>query len=224
MNPAVVTAPSPVLYRVGPRAAPVAFRPPRNPALHRFDDPEALFSILYAAETRRACFLEILAGQRPDLRVLAALAAFDKNEDLFEVDTEVPGFDPTQGKVPKDWPTSRAVSSFTVDSGRFLDLRKLVTRQVVRRLAAPLLVMFDVSDYDTGNAMSILRPISQAIARWAYEEAYQGIIYPSRIEPEQSCWAIFNTAAPVNISAQVISPTDTDLVAVMQDFGLVWDD
>ena len=50
----------------------------------RWDDPEGEYRVLYAASTRLSAYLETLAPFRPDPEVLAAVDAFDvdENEDL----------------------------------------------------------------------------------------------------------------------------------------------
>ncbi len=218
MNPVVVGAPSPALYRVGRQSSPAAFpATPHNPALGRFDDPEFQFRVLYAAETRRACFLETLAKYRPDVELFAMLSEMPEG-------TGVPGMDGEHGVVPRDWPDSRALATFVVEQGAtFLDLTALATREALRPKMVALLQALGRRDFDTSDALSNERILTQAVARWAFEEGHRGIRYSSRLEPTQNCWALFEGVNIANGAVQLIAHSDPDLLAVMRDFNLVWE-
>src|SRR3954451_14676617 len=64
------TPPGP-LHRVGRAPDPLAWPEWQFVGGGRFDDPNHQFRVLYLAESRVACFVELLAGFRLDLDLLA---------------------------------------------------------------------------------------------------------------------------------------------------------
>jgi len=62
---------------------------------------------------------------------------------------------------------------------------------------------------------------TQAVAAWAYESGYHGIVYASRFGASFECWAIFDSASIESVGSVVpISLDDTDLQAVARVFAL----
>jgi hypothetical protein len=206
---------SPRLYRIG--RAPDPFAPPpfddgKNSG-NRFDDPAGEFWVMYAAEQRRGCFAETLARFHPDLQLIAALKRLpdgDAGDDT-----------PPAGVVPDDWHLKRLVGEFRVaPRQRWLDLRELEIREMVRWELAPTWVEMGLDDFDLSDALTRRRDITQAIARWAYEQGYQGIIYPSRLDNAFDCWAIFEGAHFEVIGSRSIARNDEDLAAIAQVYKL----
>ena len=85
------------VYRLGRR--PDAWQPPNWFLAHsdgtfgnRFDDPEGYYRVLYASSQRLACFVETLARFRPDLSLLAELAAIEGADDFLPL-----------GMLPREW-------------------------------------------------------------------------------------------------------------------------
>jgi hypothetical protein len=72
---ALATPPANPLYRVARAPDPLAWPDRRFIGGSRFDDPDHHFRVLYLAERRVGCFIESLAGLRPDLDLLARLAS-----------------------------------------------------------------------------------------------------------------------------------------------------
>jgi hypothetical protein len=168
--PPVVTAEAPPagLYRIGRWPEPLAWPPwSQVRSLHRFDDPERRFRVLYTAEQRLTCYLETLAALRPSGEVLAVLANLppgDRGDDL-----------PLTSAITADWRAARCIGHLLLDAGqRWLDLRSRLTRERVRWALATTLVTLSYGDFDAGIAMTQDRQLTQALARWAHEQGYQG--------------------------------------------------
>lgn len=205
----------PLLYRIG--RAPDPFAPPpfddgKNSG-NRYDDPAGEFWVMYAAEQRRGCFAETLARFRVDLALIADL------NDLPDGDH---GDDtPITGVVPDDWHLKRLMGTFRIAGGqRWLDLRRIEVRELVRRDLAAFWAEKGLDDFDMSDTLTRRRDITQAIARWANEHDYQGITYPSRLDSAFDCWAIFEGAAFEIIESTSIARDDEDLVAITEIFGL----
>jgi hypothetical protein len=61
-------------------------------------------------------------------------------------------------------------------------------------LAQPLLDR-GLGDLDLGGVVGPKRQLTQAIARWAYDHGYAGLVYSSRFDAALTSWAIFEGAA-----------------------------
>ena len=203
--------PAGVLYRIGRLPDPLAWPPRELTGEGRFDDPRHAFRVLYATGRRRAAFVETLARFRPSLEALARLRQIEGGP--------APGAAP----VPADWYRKRAVARLRLRlRQRWLDLRAPETREELRRELAATLVDLGLTDLDLAAVVGPLRPLSQAVARWAYEQDYGGLAYTSRLDVRLFCWAIFEGAGfePVG-TPEPIAPHDPDLVTVARLFGLV---
>lgn len=208
-----VGAPAGVLYRIGYASDPLAWPPWEYVGVGRFDDYRRQFRVLYVSEQRRACFLEGLAQFRPDPEALTRLSQVSGTDEPIAPAT-----------VPPDWYRKRAVGTLVIHStqGRWLDLRQLETREALRTELAQKLVELGLEDLDVSDVRSRNRELTQAIARWAYEQGYQGIVYKSRFDDSLDCWAIFEGAL-VGAAAppEPISRDDPDLRVAAQAFGIV---
>lgn len=176
----------------------------------RFDDPQREFRVLYAGQ-RRACFLETLAAFRPSVQALAALQQVTGSQEPMP-----------RGVVPADWYQKRAVARLRLRPGqRWLDLRATETREALRSELADTLLELGLADLDLSGVLGPRRSLTQAIARWAYEHGYAGIVYRSRFNDALSLWAIFEGAAfdPVGVPEPIV-PDAPDLVATARLFGL----
>ncbi len=206
-------APVVPLFRVSRYPDPLAWPLPEHSGLNRFDDREGRFQVLYAAEQRVACFIETLAYLRPSVRALTLARALPSDPEAS------PGV--AVGVVPSDWLETRRIGSFTVADGqRWLDLRSLATRRLLREELAGRWLAFDLDDFDLGDLLTRRRDISQTIAGWAFDRGYQGIVYPSRFDARLSCWAIFSGAEITPLANEVIAADDPDLLAALQALGL----
>ena len=186
MTPSLVSARAAVpLVRVGLHPKAGQF-PDRKylalPAHFRFDEPLRRCSVLYAAQRRRGALLEILAQFRPALGYLA--------------ERKRRGLPPeAANSVHISWFEARETAHLRVRSKLpFFDLRTPESRETVREELAPFLRKHRLKDFDTSSALSSQRKLSQAIAGWAYDNGWGGIIFSSRLDPQETCWAIFERA------------------------------
>ncbi len=199
-----------VLYRIGRLPDPLAWPPPEFIGGGRFDDPQGEFRVLYSGQ-RRACFLETLALFRPSVEALAALQQVKGSLEPLP-----------RGVVPADWYQKRAVARLRLGRGQqWLDLRAMETREALRTELAATLLALGLADLDLSGVLGPRRRLTQAIARWAHENGYSGIVYSSRFDAALSLWAIFEGAAfePVGVPDPIV-PDDPDLVAAARLFGL----
>jgi hypothetical protein len=211
MPVALATPPLGPLYRVAHAPDPLAWPDWRFIGGSRFDDPQDRFRVLYFAEQRVGCFVESLARFRPDLRLLARLAAVTGTTAPLPVPV-----------VPADWYTRRRVGTLRLLPGqRWLDLRSPDTLQALRSEMASTLVNLGLPDFDVSAARGPSRDLTRQIARWAHERDFRGIAYRSRFADDLDCWAIFEGAATTPAGpAEAIAPNDVDLHAVAQLLGL----
>ncbi len=210
-----IEAPEPrgTLYRVGWAPDPLACPPWEYVGGERYDDPRGEYRVLYTGAPRRVAFLETLAQFRADPALLTAERAAGSAD---EAETEPADL------VPQWWLDQHLVRRLRLAPGqRWLDLRKLRARQVLRSEFAAELVSLGLDDLDASTVTGPYRGLTQAISRWAYDLGYQGLAFPSRHEPRYSNWAIFEGAAfePVGES-KPISRRDRSLTYVLQQFGL----
>lgn len=195
-------------YRIGRYPDPLALPPFEAIGHNRFDDPRGEFRVLYAAEQRLACFVETLAPFRPDIELLTQLLQMPPGDRRNDV--------PEAGLIPAEWRETRRSGSFRLAPGqRWLDLRLLETREALRQRLAATLQRLGYRDFDMSDILSRDRRLTQAIARWASEEDYQGIVYTSRFDPALDCWAIFEGADYSAFEIAPIAHNDGDLLRAM---------
>jgi len=210
---AVVQAvpPTAPLYRVGRKPDPRAFPPRHVVGGNRFDDPLGGFRVLYAGETRLACFVETLAPLRPSVADIAALSA-----------AAGVAIRPSR-QIPADWRSARRIARLELFSGhRWLDLRAPETCEVLRTELAGVLLRLGMTDFDVSGARGPSRELTQRIARWAFDWGFAGIAYRSRFDDRLDCWAIFDGGyfAPVG-SPTPIRRDNPELRTAAQRLGLV---
>jgi hypothetical protein len=155
----------------------------------RFADPEpdAQYRIRYVALTSYGSYVEALQKYRPDLTVLAAIAAVTHATD------------PVQGPaIPADFFAKHALASANLlvpaDQGLF----DLVTGEGMARAhgaiaAASRASGFAFTDYDASTLLSATpRKFTQALSRVVFEyNQFNGIAYRSRFDPDAICLALF---------------------------------
>lgn len=203
--------PPEVLYRIARLPDPLAWPPAELVGAGRFDDPRHAFRVLYAAAQRRAAFVETVARFRPSLETLAGLRKIEGD------------LEPSLTRVPPDWYQKRAVVRLRLrPRQRWLDLRAPETWEVLRRALAATLIELNLGDLDLAAVVGPIRPLTQAVARWAHEHGYAGLVYTSRFDARLTCWAVFEGAGfdPVG-TPEPIAPDDPDLVSTARLFGLV---
>lgn len=215
MQPSIVESPTETLYRIGYPPDPLAWPPPAYRGRGRFDDPENEFGVIYAAATRRCCFLETLDTFRPDRALLQRLLAMGPSS-----------FTPQSGLVPDSY-FDRLLAPLSLRPGlRWLDARLSAPQTAVALSHDPAIAkVLPGLGYGTrfkpGDLVSSDRALTQMLARWVFEQGLAGIAYSCSHDPSLDCWAIFEgphfqpAGAP-----QPISRTDPDLIAVAQLFEL----
>lgn len=199
------------------RAAPESGHPP-----NRWDDPDRLYAVLYAASTKRAAFVEVLARFRKDLQTIAGL-------EEVKPDGDDPDLRP--GEVPKEWASNRAMGC-AVLQGEFCDVGASKTLAHLRTALAATMIEFKLEDLDASTVRLSRRGVTMRISRYIYECAdedgrrtFAGIRYPSKHGDELENWAVFQNTlyeqAPfVNVRHDDINPDDPDFVAAVALHGL----
>jgi hypothetical protein len=207
---------------------------------NRFDDPSAddgkgpgeRFRTIYCATQREAAFGETLARFRPSLSLLAQLQAVHDDEPLEEslrgvIDPQ----DPRRGLISADWRLRRRIGHTVLDPElAFVDLTNPETMQHLRLALATLVHRLGVTDVDLSSLTSPQRRLTQGIARYIHDvtgpegQRLAGIRYPSRLNGDWECWAVFDDRilhAPgcPGFPATILAD-DEDLLRVAQLFGL----
>lgn len=202
-----------ILYRLGRLPEPLALPPWEFVGSGRFDDRQHAFRTLYAADQRRTCFVEALAGFRPAVPALARLETVTGSVEALP-----------RAVVPAEWYRKRGIGHFRVRLAQpLLDLRFLETREVLRVDLAAAIERAGLPDLDVSGVCGPRRDLTQEIARWAYEHGFEGILYNSRLDSALTCVALFEGAVvePVGV-AEPIDPLDPDLRAVAETFHLAF--
>lgn len=100
------------VHRVGLLPDPWSWTPWQyGPFTGRWDDPDAIYRVLYTGASRYVCLLEVLAPYRPDPALLAAYSELDSDPDDHRYPTK------PIGVVPLDWIAPRAVATATLTGG-----------------------------------------------------------------------------------------------------------
>jgi hypothetical protein len=176
---------------------------------NRFDDPDAVYRVLYAASPRLGCFLETLARYRPNIELYAQLQEIDGDNDF------VP-----PGTVPKEWLYNRLIGFANAD-GMFADVCASEWIARLRIRLATLLIRLGIPDLDA----SVLqrtgpRLLTQSVSAVIFKEGFDGIRYLSRHGHDIENWALFE---PANLTGQIaneIEPDDPDLLQALQIFNI----
>lgn len=210
-----VGSPQRVLYRLGHAPDPLELPPKkalRRAGQGRFDDPYRKFRVLYAAETQLSCFLEVLAYYRPKVRLAAKFEAMRDDAPVR-----------LQGVVPPAVLIERRIGTFNLrrrPAQRFLDLRQLATREYLRAALAPAARRLRLDDFDASDALGRNRTMTQAVARWAHENGFNGVVYLSRYEPKLTNWALFEPLKIQDVDVSVVKPDNPELRQALELFGL----
>jgi hypothetical protein len=164
---------------------------------NRFDDPgkyrgipeEDRFRMVYCATQRAGAFGETIARFRRSPRLVEGLRTVD-DEEPFEPELE-------GGVLPEEWRLGRRLGSTRLDEGLvFADFASAETFQIFTEELAPLLVRFDLEEFDLSLITSRRRRVTQEAARYAYEladsgQVFAGVRYLSRLNPVWELWAVF---------------------------------
>lgn len=219
-----------VVYRVGYAPEPFAWPPWQYANDGRFDgrwdDPDGRYRTLYVGEQLLGCLLEVLADFRPDLEVLAGLAAIvDDDGDAY----------PTlsAGVVPRSWLEPRRVASARL-VGEFVDVRAVPTIATLRSRFAAVAAGMDLPDLDA-SALKARAPrtLTQAISGWLYREIrppVTGVCFASRFGDAMTMWAVFEQPGEDGTGSAALhethmiefDETTPALIEAMHQHGLVW--
>ncbi len=195
----------------------------------RWDDARERFRVLYAGSTRLACFLEVLAQFRPDLELVAQMAAIEGDPD--------DDFHPTMpaGNIDRSWLDRRCVGSAEL-TGSYVDVGAAESVAWLRQHLAELAVRAGLPDFDGAALRSIApRAFTQEISTALYETAIRGevpdgIRFESRHGNDVELWAMFERPSRgdvehcdllVDIGSQVIADADPDLLEALRIHGLL---
>jgi len=151
----------------------------------RFDDPQGLYRVVYAATDRVGAFLEALR----DFRLSESFAS--------ELDEYGPADAIEPGVVPRSWLSDRWIAS-AVLKGRFADIHHSEWVGYLHRTLGPRFAQWHISELDGGSLRSTTNEdITRTVSRLIYEATeggqplFAGIGYESRFGSDLRCWAVF---------------------------------
>jgi RES domain len=153
---------------------------------NRWDDPLGSYRVLYASTRRVGAFVETLARFRPDLSVLAGLAAIEGDDDAL----------PPPGVVPLRWLDGRRIGETSI-TGNFVDIGDVGSLATLRAHLAARAIHHGLSEIDAATIrLHAPRRFTQEISRLVYEwhenhGGCAGICYRSRLGDQFVNWAIF---------------------------------
>jgi hypothetical protein len=176
---------------------------------NRFDDPDALYRVLYASSQRVGCFLETLGRFRVDPKLLAELAEIEGEDDYCPL-----------GEVPLEW-VERRVMGVATARGEYADICSSEWISRLRIVLAGHLGKFGLNDLDASALqMTVPRNVTQLVSRIVFSNGLAGIYYRSKYGHDVENWALFE---PFQINVQdpeTIRPDDSDLQRALQLHGL----
>jgi hypothetical protein len=185
---------------------------------NRFDDPEGVFRVLYAATERFGTFVECLANFRPDPAIVAEYDGI-----TGEPDDDEP---PLAGVVPREWVGERCMGGGGLE-GRFVDIGHHVSLADLRLSLAARAMHHGIHDLDVAAIrLTSPRAFTQEVSRFVFEHSsagarqWNGIAYLSRFGDDLQNWALFEPDGPIDPVISVFGPDDSDLVAAQDLHGL----
>ncbi len=173
---------------------------------NRWDDPQAVYRVLYACTELQGCFVEVLSRFRPDPAVVAGLAAIGGAGE----DEPLP-----PGVVPRSFLEKRCIGEAAVH-GTFADIGTAVSLAHLHVALASRLIHYGVAELDAAAIRrGAPRQFTQEISRYLYERSnergeprFRGIEYESRFGDNFHNWAIFER---VGEAQAVIEPATTPI-------------
>jgi hypothetical protein len=167
---------------------------------NRFDDPDSGFRVIYCAAERAGAFGETLARFRRSLGLLALMTEVESDEPLPKgLEGLIDPSDPRRGVVPTEWRLERQLGTTLLSPElEFADIAAPENVERLRTVLAPLAHRHGLSDFDLSTVLSSSRDLTQPAARYVYEQTgddgrprFAGIRYPSRLNLDWTCWAVF---------------------------------
>lgn len=176
---------------------------------NRFDDPEAMYRVVYASSQRLGCFLETLARFRVDHRLLAELAEIEGEDDYCPL-----------GEVPLGWVEKRVMGVATA-GGEYADICSSEWVSRLRIALAGHLDRFGLDDLDASVLqMTAPRKLTQLVSRVAFSEGWAGIYYRSKYGHDIENWALFEPFQINLRGSESIQTDDPDLQRALRLHGL----
>jgi len=215
------------LWRVGREVGPLDVDPKFQGA-GRFDDPTRLVGVLYSADGRRTCLLELIA-------------AWAESPELKEIQQRIPA--PTTAEEERDAARDREIAnsprrvpprlyervylSFAVDPPlEICDLLDVATRTHLARdlTIACELRRYDFTELDKGAILSPHRPLTQAITQAIIRSAEgAGIRSESRHDGHVFNFFVGDRFQPQfvpTMNPERLTAEHPDLLSVAADLGL----
>jgi hypothetical protein len=174
---------------------------------NRFDDPNGVYRVIYAASQRLGCFLETMARFRVSLAMIEDLALMEGGEDDFA----------PFGTVDRTWVKARSIGNADV-SGEFADVYAVRWVAHLRWVLAAAAKKLGISDIDLSTLeRAEPRILTQKAGREAYAQGFDGVYYHSRYGRQIDSWAIFELDGfPLsNTQSTAITEADPDLQEAM---------
>jgi hypothetical protein len=191
---------------------------------NRWDDPDGVYRVLYAATSLRGAFVEVLARFRPDPHVVAELA---------RIEGRLAGALPP-GHLDRSWLEVRCIGEATV-RGSFAEIGHSESLARLHEKLTHRLVHYGIQDLD-GSAIRVRAPrrLTQEISRFVFEQtargrrrAFDGISYLSRLGDDLRNWAIFEPIGRERVAALLadvrssrIGPRHPELRAALELLGI----
>ena len=225
--------PGGAVHRVGFQPDPWAWTPWQyGPFTGRWDDPEDVYRVLYAASSPLGCFLEVLAVFRPDPVVAQALAGIKEEE--VEDDSFAAAL---PGHLDRSWLSNRGLGTARLD-GDFVDIGHSKTIAQLRPHFIERARELGLPDFDAAAIrMSAPRVLTQEVSRFLYVSALAngapaaGIDFGSRHGDDQQLWAVFERDSDIGLgrshllydcTSAEINEDDPDLREAMRLHNLEW--
>jgi hypothetical protein len=186
---------------------------------NRWDDPEGIYRVLYAATQLEGAYVEVLSRFRPDPVVVAELGKIDGAEDQHRI-----------GIVPAEWLKTRAIGQATL-TGVYADVGHARSLSYLRAVMTKRCATHGVRDLDASAIrLSVPRRFTQEISNHIYRLSlpnglprFAGIEYESRLGDNYQNWAIFERPRHRPITNPRIRPIrrdDPSLHAALASLGL----
>ena len=196
----------------------------------RYDLPGRRARVLYLAETAVTAYLERpeLRALRPDLALARQLAEMREAFGAAEPDVTAELLEHA-GQVSAEWFASHGLAIIKIQPGqKLLDLRDAAILERLRILMAPWLLEHGFADFQFRDLLrdvvmdeTATLPITQHISSLAFGSGFAGITYLSRLNPTETCWALFEGAAIESEATLLpVSPADTDLLRAFAIYSL----
>lgn len=192
----------------------------------RWDDPHGRWRTLYVADSKRACYLEVLAHFRGDTTLAADL------DGIEDEDPEHPTIPP--GTVPAEWRKIRIVGSARL-RGTFALPSAAESLSTLRGVFLQLARTLGIPDVDaSAMRQSEPRTLTQEVSAWLYAldveaRGVDGVEFQSRHDDQASLWAIYERPPAASVTpcltdckGSPVNWEDPDLAEAMRLHHLEW--